>query len=356
MTDYASYRNVLEPPAFVDLFTAFPPVSFSCRKNKFGQPVFFTDFDLLTTLHDEVALFLNKIPLSQYLSRLLRFATCFCGTTITEYIPQPKGVTPLDLVKHIKEEHAHQQSLLIIKDLPDDSPLLSEDDNAFAKAFANHAQERGFIKVQGQALAYVPIDFASEEEYLARLSSGRRKDLRRKLKKKTELLIEHVSLGDEIFYDNAFLKQLYDMYLAVYEQSNIHFDLLSPEFFATLLQNESIPGVVFLYRHEGILAAYNICLTHNFMLIDKYIGFNYPLARELNLYFISWLVNLDYARKHNFSTYIAGWTDPEVKASLGAKFTFTQHIVWIKNPLLRHILYRLKHLFEADSQIIENPS
>jgi hypothetical protein len=92
------------------------------------------------------------------------------------------------------------------------------------------------------------------------------------------------------------------------------------------------------------------------MLIDKYIGFQYPLSKQLNLYFISWMVNINYALEHRLSTFVAGWTDPVIKASLGDRFTFTRHAVWIKNPFLRRILYRLRHLFESDRKLVEDIS
>lgn len=53
--------------------------------------------------------------------------------------------------------------------------------------------------------------------------------------------------------------------------------------------------MVFCYRHDGELVGYNICLEHGGMLIDKYIGLRYPQARELDLYFVSWFVNLEHA-------------------------------------------------------------
>ena len=64
---------------------------------------------------------------------------------------------------------------------------------------------------------------------------------------------------------------------------------------------------------------------------------------------MSWFVNLDYAVQQGLKFYIAGWTDPEVKAQLGAKFTFTRHLVWIQQPALRYVLGKFKHLFEADA-------
>lgn len=358
MTDYdaSSPANLLEPAAFADLFVAFPPIGFSCHKDSTGLPLFLTDFDLLTTLERQARNRITGLPLFKTWSRLFKFPTCFCGTTITEYAPLPANLSKqalTNLITRLKEEHGADRSLVIIKDLPLDSPLLPPEDNKISQFFAQEAKRQGFIEVQGQALASVPVDYADQEAYLARLSAGRRKDLRRKLKKKDALSIEALPLGDPLFFDTSFLERVYVMYLAVFQQSEIHFDLLSRDFFAALLQNKTIKGVVFLYHHKEMLAGYNICLLHRSLLIDKYIGFSYPLSRELNLYFISWMVNLAYAREKGCSAYIAGWTDPEVKVSLGASLSLTRHLVWIRNPVLRAILRRLRHLFEADSHLAE---
>jgi hypothetical protein len=173
------------------------------------------------------------------------------------------------------------------------------------------------------------------------------------MKTREAMDVEIVPFGDARFKEAAFLEELYALYLEVYEQSRIRFDLLSPSFFAALLNGGNIRGIAVCYRHRGVLAGYNICLVHGGLFIDKYIGLRYPLARELNLYFVSWLVNLEIARQYGCSTYVAGWTDPEVKASLGAKFTFTRHLVWVRNPVLRRILYPLRHFFEADGRVLK---
>jgi hypothetical protein len=84
------------------------------------------------------------------------------------------------------------------------------------------------------------------------------------------------------------------------------------------------------------------------MLIDKYVGFRYPEAREANLYFVSWFHNLAFARELGLRYYVAGWTDPEIKAHLGARFTFTCHAVYVRNGILRAGLRRLAGYFERD--------
>jgi hypothetical protein len=98
------------------------------------------------------------------------------------------------------------------------------------------------------------------------------------------------------------------------------------------------------------MIGYNLCFEHNGMLLDKYIGFAYPQAREYNLYFVSWFHNLEHARKRGLGHYVAGWTDPEIKRDLGASFSLTRHAVYVRNPLMRWVLRRFKRIFEADSQ------
>jgi predicted N-acyltransferase len=203
-------------------------------------------------------------------------------------------------------------------------------------------------------LAYVPIDFASEDEYLARLSSGRRKDIRRKLRKRDDVAVEEVRCGDARFADDAVVDAYYALYENVYAQSEIHFDKLSRAFFAAVLRDAGNAGVVFVYRHQGEMIGWNLCFAVDGKLIDKYVGFAYPQAREQNLYFTSWFHNLAWAREQGLSHYVAGWTDPQIKAYLGAQFTLTRHAVYLRNPLLRLLARRLGRFFESDSQWAAN--
>ncbi|MGB6030759.1 MAG: GNAT family N-acetyltransferase, partial [Rhodanobacter sp.] len=281
---------------------------------------------------------------------LLRWRTRFAGSTVTEYAPLPRGVAPAALAQGLKAAFGHQCRLLIVKDIAHDSPLLGDADNAYAHAFAGACAAAGFVLLEGQALAWVPIDFDSEDEYLARLSHGRRKNIRRKLRARAALEVEAVPTGDARFRDEATLAAFHALFDNVYAQSTIHFDRPTAAFFRTLLQDAASGGVVFVYRHGGAMIGWNLCYEHAGKLIDKYVGFAYPQAREHNLYFVSWMHNLEHARQRGLTHYVAGWTDPEVKAFLGARMSFTRHAVYARNPLLRALLRRLGGHFESDRQ------
>ncbi|MGE5493475.1 MAG: GNAT family N-acetyltransferase [Actinomycetota bacterium] len=340
--------NGLEPPGLIRHFLEHPPEGFEAFLSPEGMPGFLADFDLLTTADPETLQLAASLPGSRWLRRLITWRTCFFGTTASEYALMPAGVPSNDLPRTLLAAWGKGTRLLIVKDIPDASPLLPQDQRDYASAFTAACEELGFIMVEGQALAYVPIDFASPEEYLSRLSSGRRKDIRRKLKARDRLSIEILVTGGEPFRNPAFLDRLYALYLEVYGQSEIHFDLLTPGFFRAILQDDTLDGRLFLYRAEGELIGFNLCFIHEGMLIDKYVGFRYPAARDHNLYFVSWLENLAFAQEHGLSHYVAGWTDPEIKAYLGASFTFTRHAVYVRNPPLRSFLKRISSRFEHD--------
>lgn len=344
------YHHFLEPKSLLQQFFTHPPLGFRAELTAEGVPTFKTPFDLLTTMAPAQRERLAKLPGFKWWHKALVWQTCFVGTTVTEYTPLPQGLSAAACLNMIKQQFGDQQALTIIKDLPQASPLLPEADNQQAAAMMAAAKAAGFIQVEGQALAYVPLDFTDVDEYMSRFSAARRKNFRRKLRSQQAMRVEVHLTGSDYFTDAERRASLYQLYLAVYEQSEVHFDLLSAAFFDALLQDGQSGGHVLFYWHEDVLVGYNICYVAGDKLIDKYIGLNYSLAKELNLYFVSWFQNLTYALSLGLKFYVAGWTDPEVKATLGASFTFTHHLVWVRSGLLRAILRRLSHHFESDGQ------
>lgn len=342
------YINLLEPPSLVRNFLNNPPDGFVTFESPEGVPGFSARFDLTTTVGHAVRNTLRALPLYQQWRGLLRPRTCFIGTTVSEYALFPSDIEPARFVHSIKERYTADCAFLIIKDLPQASPLLPATSSALAHELAAACEREGFVVIEGQALAYVAVDFDSLEEYVSRLSASRRKDIRRKLRSREVLEIEAVSCGSERFANEEVLREYYELYLNVYRQSELHFDLLSEAFFRNLLRDASSGGVVFEYRHGGQLIGYNLCFVSGAKLIDKYVGFKYPQARAFNLYFVSWFHNLAYALELRLTHYVAGWTDPEIKAYLGARFVFTRHAVHVRNRVLRTLFRRFAGHFESD--------
>ncbi|HEX7340062.1 MAG TPA: GNAT family N-acetyltransferase [Rhodanobacteraceae bacterium] len=334
-------------------FMAHPPQGFEVAYSTGDAPVFSTRFDLLTTADAAWRERVRSWPGFRHWQRLLQPRTCFVGSTVSEYAWLPRHAEPDRLANDLVAAHGRRYPFFIIKDLPQDSPLLSADDNAWNDAFAAACERAGFVLLEGQALAWVPIDFADADAYLARLSRGARRNIRRKLRVREELEIERLPTGCAAFDDDAFLAEIHALYDSVYAQSELHFDYLDAGFFRAVLRDKSCAGVVFTYRHAGRLIGWNLCFEHAGMLVDKYIGLRYPDAHAYNLYAVSWMHNIEYARRRGLRFYVAGWSDPEIKAHLGAHMTFTRHAVRPRNPLVRLALRHLAPHFESDRQWFE---
>lgn len=342
------YLNLLEPASLIQSFLDHPPLGFASLKVG-GAPAFVASFDLSTTLDGALKTVLGRFANFGPLGRILKPITLFGGTTVSEYMLSPTPLDPPSLVASFLAEFRERDlGFLILKDIPLRSPLLSEQENRASADLLEHCRQNGFHIVAGQALAFVPVDFESVDGYFERLSRARRKDFRRKLRAAAAVEIEDTPIGDPRFDDDRVTATFYELYRNVYRQSSIHFDELSLEFFTDILRNRRCRGVVFTYRRQNRLIGYNICFIHRNHLVDKYVGFLYPEARDANLYFLSWFHNLEYALKHGLGFYIAGWTDPEVKASLGASFTFTHHAVHLRSAVLNYAMKRAKPLFESD--------
>ena len=347
---HKAFINQLEPDAMVNAFLASPPAGFTAFVDTCGTPAFEADFDLLTTADDSLRLRIAALPGYRFWSRVLRWRTAFVGTTVSEYALFPHQPDAAQLLQQLKSSHGRRHRLTIVKDIPQSSPLLDATENAHADHLCAAAVGAGFVIVEGQALAYVPIDFADTDAYLARLSASRRKDIRRKLRSRSDVSIQAIPTGSASLSEPALVEELLALFEAVYAQSDIQFDHPQAAYLSRLFADAASAGIVFTYRCDGRLIGWNLCYEHAGRLIDKYVGFRYPDAREHNLYALSWMHNIDYAIQRGLTHYVAGWTDPQVKAQLGARFTLTRHAVYARSALLRTLLRRISTRFENDRQ------
>lgn len=350
--------NLLEPESLANAFLTEPPEGFEIVSiDVDGKTLcgFIAELDLFTTADGKVKRFYEKHKglLPDFIQKLLKPKVLFIGTTVTEYALFPYSINTDSMRERlISKLHDSGLQFLIIKDVPSMSPLLSEKENEFSSGVLTQLRDNGFFVLYGQALSYVPIDFSSTDEYMNRLSRSRRKDLRRKLRSISDITIDQLKAGDEFFTEKN-IDTLYGLYLNVYNRSDIHFDKLTRPFFKKIFEDKTGSGIVFLYRHHEKIIGFNLCFLFRGCLVDKYVGFLYPDSHDFNLYFVSWFYNLDFCVRNNLKTFIAGWTDPEIKSYLGATFTYTSHAVYIKNPALRFVLGRFKSVFESDKHVLE---
>ena len=347
------YQNALEPASLVNAFMNNPPEGFVISPSLRSEAIhaFFADLDLFTTLDDDAKKIVDKLrkfaPINFIIKKIFTPNVLFIGTTVSEYCCLPNNFNFNDFTDKIRAVFlSSKRQFLIIKDLPQNSPLLTEQENQTSAVLTNHLKNEGFIILTGQALAYLPINFSSLDEYLSKLSASKRKNFRRKMKDASELNLQELSSGDAFFTDEM-VAYFYELYLNMYNKSDIHFDKLTILFFRQILQ-KTTNAKVFIYSHKSKIIGFNICYIVGDMLVDKYAGALYPESLDVALYFNNTFDNIKYCLKHDLKTYIMGWTEPKTKASLGCDFTYTTHAIYIKNPIIRYILSRFSSNFEGD--------
>ena len=170
-----------------------------------------------------------------------------------------------------------------------------------------------FNRVQYRSCARLPINFNSMEEYLSRLSSAARKDLRRKMRVAPEVRVVRSRTI------SPFLDRIYKLYRETVERSPMALGVHNRLFFEKIC--EKIPGAEYtLYFVQEELVAFNLLVVKQEAMVDIYFCMDHELGRKYNLYVLSWLENVRTCVERKIPLYYAGQGTEKTKAHLGATF------------------------------------
>ena len=220
-------------------------------------------------------------------------------------------------------DHAAQNKipLLALKDIMDrdttwvDEPL----------------REQGFTGVATLPLATLHLPFKSEDEYLASLSSSMRSDLRKKMRRASNVQFE---LRDSI-------SDMEDTITALFEETRANskvdygsFDEVPSTYFREVMRSCDGKAQVMLARVEDELVSFNISLAEPNRLLAKYIGMRYPAAREHNLYFVNWMAMVRHCIERGIPWMQMGHTSYRQKSRLGCKLKRSRIYFKHRNPII----------------------
>ncbi|NVN91338.1 MAG: GNAT family N-acetyltransferase [Desulfuromonadales bacterium] len=201
--------------------------------------------------------------------------------------------------------------------------------NQYGKLPAALCQE--FNRVPYRSCACLAIDFNSIEEYLARLSRGARRDLRRKMRVAPQVRVR----GSRTIA--PYLERIYRLYLETVARSPMALGTLSLRFFETIC--EDVPGAEYrLYFVQEELVAFNLLVVQEDRLVDLFFCMDYGLGREYNLYVLSWIENVRTCIEQKIPLYYAGQGTEKTKTHLGATFIPSFMLFRHRNPVLDRLL------------------
>ncbi|WP_321380078.1 GNAT family N-acetyltransferase [Rhizobium sp.] len=209
-------------------------------------------------------------------------------------------------------------------------------------AFTDTINKRGYTGLDGMPTAWLPIDFDNIETYFTRLSAATRKDMRRKLRTREKVRVEH--------WHNygTLLPRIMEFYQATRARSEWQFEELTTAYFTGIL--ESMPETAFctMYFVEDELLAANLMVRDGHMLIDKFFCMDEAKGRPYNLYYLSWFENIQYCLDHGLSRYQSGQAHYANKLRLGSQLTANAMYFRHSNGLVQKALQAIAPYLSPD--------
>lgn len=193
----------------------------------------------------------------------------------------------------------------------------------------------GFARFDSLPTTILDIRFNNFEEYLKTLSGPNRYDLRRKFKK----VDGHIKVDLEVADDpgEAVLQEVYKLYLDIVDKHDMGFELLPIAFFRNISKNMPGKAKYFLWRIDGKLTAFLLCLVSKDILIDYYVGLDYSVAYKYHLYFLKFRDVINWCIEHKIKKYEMGITGYEPKRRLGFEFVPLYLYAKLRNSAFRPV-------------------
>jgi hypothetical protein len=272
-------------------------------------PYFLTDLDL--------GIMLESSLLKSVLGRI-RIPIACVGHPAVE-LSSIEGETSSEVLAAANRVLAQKASLVAYKGFGGDLPL------------------SGFIRVK-----HLPMPLARiSSDYYERLSSRRRNDLKRKLKKGKGLRFEeHDGLPPHL------VGRVFQLYSETLERASLVFDRLTEEYF----HKTSAISKYLLAFHEDKLVGFAQLMVKNGRLAHKYVGMDYGVARDCALYFLLMLKAVDLCIRDGIGEINFGGTSYCFKRLLGCEL----HDTWIwyrhSHPVVHWLLGKLGFLLEPSEK------
>jgi predicted N-acyltransferase len=229
------------------------------------------------------------------------------------------------LKEFARQSHA---SLVVLKDFP---ARYRES----LRSFSNN----GYTRIPSMPMTRLSLRHRDFEEYLGSLGKATRKNLRRKFRQ-TE---RRAPITFEVLSDiTPLIDEIYPLYLQVHERSKLHFEKLTPEYFCRVGREMPERARFFVWRQEGRAIAFSLCLVHGDTIHDDYLGLDYGVAFDLNLYFYTLRDVISWSLAQGLRFYCSSPLNYDPKLHLGCELVpldlYVMHTGALVNPIFRRAL------------------
>jgi Acetyltransferase (GNAT) domain len=290
------------------------------------QPFFFVEQDLIAGLPSRVRSAADAVR--KVFPRFLKLKMMMVGCAAAE--------GHLDCADAWAVEALHEASTLYARRAKASVVLLKDFPSTYRDTLARFSND-GYSRLPSMPAAKLDLSFASFEDYLRRrVGKTFRKNLRRKFRHSARfpaMTMEVVSDG------SPFATEIHALYLQTHERSKMQFEKLTQEYFAEV--GKRMPDRVrfFLWRQNGRIIAFNLCMVHEGTLYDLDVGMDYSVALDMHLYFVTWRDIVQWAIKNGLKTYHTGPLNYDPKLHLRMELVpqdlYVRHSSAWLNPLFK---------------------
>jgi hypothetical protein len=254
------------------------------------QPFFILEQDLLAGINSRILAMADSAR--RVWPGLLKMRTLMVGCAVGEGHldgSENSRASNAKLLASAIVEHARAQKalLIVLKEFP-----------AGYRQPLNCFLHLGFTRVPSLPMTRLNIDYRSFDDYMAKALNS---STRRKLRKKFAAAALASPIEMSVLCDVApVIDEIYPLYLQVYNRSKLHFEKLTRPFFCGI--GRLMPDKVrfFLWRQNGRIVAFTLCMIEGDAIYAEYIGLDYSVALDLHLYhyavrdMISWAIPQGY--------------------------------------------------------------
>ncbi len=194
---------------------------------------------------------------------------------------------------------------------------------------------RGYSRAPSMPACGLALDFASFEEFLQqRVSYSFRKNLRRKFKK----LAEHPPLALEVVTDiSGVIDEIHPLYTQTFARSELRFEELTKDFLLRISREMDDCARFFLWRQNGKIVAFALCLIHGDTIHDLNVGLDYAVALDLHLYFVTWRDVVQWALANGLKRYYTAPLNYDPKFHLRMELAPLDLYAWHTSRLINPI-------------------
>ena len=202
----------------------------------------------------------------------------------------------------------------------------------------------GYTRVPSYPMTRLDIDYPSFDAYMARaLSRKTRQDLRVKFRAAAAAPPIVLTVVHDITPD---IDDVYPLYLQVFERSKLRFEKLTREFLCELGRRMPDKVRYFIWRQEGRVVAFSLCMVEGTDLYAEYLGLDYALALKLHLYHYAFRDVVTWAIANGYKSFRSSGLNYDPKLHLRSRLDpidlYVRHASPWANAVLARILPALE--------------